>query len=125
MIDPHPLVKRLIKARKAAGVSNFAIQKKLDRAGYRGRWREYEGGRSKLPNILLLDRVGALFDLRLVWARKGSGTHKRTVEACAGAMCRMCHQGFSKVVEKDGRFVHVRFGADLNCGADKIWRMMR
>ncbi len=124
MTEPHPLVKQLIRARENAEVRLSVVERKMKRAGFIGRWREYERGRSKLPNILLLNRVGEMFGMRLVWTSRGRGRHKQTMLACAEAVCTLCRQGAGQLTElESGRFVHRYYGADLLCRADGIWRL--
>ncbi len=122
--EPHPLVKQLIRARENAEVRLSVVERKMKRAGFIGRWREYERGRSKLPNILLLNRVGEMFGMRLVWTSRGRGRHKQTMLACAEAVCTLCRQGKGQLIElESGRFAHQWYGAVLTCKADGIWRL--
>ncbi len=127
MPEPHPLVKQLIRARENAEVRVSVVERKMKRAGFIGRWREYERGRSKLPNILLLNRVGEMFGMRLVWTSRGRGRHKQTMLACAEAVCLLCREGRGQLVEVGDpifkRWVHRWYGADLRCRADGIWRL--
>ncbi len=131
MTEPHPLVKQLIRARENAEVRLSVVERKMKRAGFIGRWREYERGRSKLPNILLLNRVGEMFGMRLVWTSRGRGRHKQTMLACAEAVCTLCREGKGQLIEIEeegiyspfNRWVHRWYGADLRCRADGIWRL--
>ena len=128
MTEPHPLVKQLIRARENAEVRVSVVERKMKRAGFIGRWREYERGRSKLPNILLLNRVGEMFGMRLAWVSRGRGRHKQTMDACARAVCTLCRKDRGQLVEIENepvgkRWVHRWYGANLRCQADGIWRL--
>ena len=124
MTEPHPLVRQLIRARQNAEVRVSKVERKMKRCGFRGRWREYERGRSKLPNIILLNRVGEMFGMRLVWVSQGRGRHKQTMNACAKAICALCRGRKGQLIElESGEFVHRWYGADLRCRADGIWRL--